>query len=411
MRILQLHTSYVYPGGEDVVVELECELLRAGGHAVEQLLPSNRALSEDRRFSVRGAARALFRRRDLHREVARRLAQQRPDVLHVHNTFARLGSAIYAAAAEQGVPVVQTVHNYRFACAHGALLRQGRPCEDCVGGTRWPAIRHRCYRGSLPLTVAALGLQWDQNRASRLGQVHTFIAPTSFVRERMLRDGVDGTRVVVKAHFTPEPTMPHSAGGRPRQIIFAGWMVPEKGVDLLMEAWDLLRPADAQLVLAGDGPLRGTLEARYAGLAGVRWMGWLSREELDAELDGSRALVVPSRAYESFGLVVIEAFAMATPVVAPRHGAFLELLDDARTGLFFQPGSAEDLARSIAHMLELPVPAWEELSGAARAAYLARFTPAANLEALDRIYASAVAGAPDPLAAETTEMPSLQRLP
>lgn len=391
MRVLQLHTSYVYPGGEDVVVELERDLLRSGGHAVDQLLGDNRELGEDRRLSIRGAGRGLLRRRELHREIAERLTQGRPDVVHVHNTFAQLGSAVYDMAAELGTPVVQTVHNYRFACAHAGLLRDDRPCEDCVGGTRWPAIRYRCYRGSLPLTAAALALQWDHVRAWKSGKVHTFIAPSAFVRERMLRDGVDGTRVIVKPHFTPEPAVAPVPGDRPRQVVFAGWMIADKGVDLLLEAWDQLRPADAQLVMAGDGPLRDELEAAYTHLEGVRWIGWVSREDLDVELGRSIALVSPSRAYESFGLVVIEAFAMGTPVVAPRHGAFLELVDEDRTGYFFEPGSAEGLARTLARVLELPTARRLELSGAARRTYLEQFTPAANLTALEQVYRSAVA--------------------
>lgn len=391
MRVLQLHTSYVYPGGEDVVVELERDLLRTGGHVVEQLLGSNRELGEDRRLSARGVGRGLLRRRELHREIARRLKQMRPDVVHVHNTFAQLGAAVYDMAGEHGVPVIQTVHNYRFACAHAGLLRDDRPCEDCVGNSRWPAIRHRCYRGSLPLTAAAVALQWEHVRAWRAGAVHTFIAPSAFVRDRMLRDGVDGARVVVKPHFTLEPAMSAPPGDRPRQIVFAGWMIADKGVDLLLEAWARLRPADAELVMAGDGPLREELEATYAGVGGVRWIGWVAREDLDVELGRSIALVSPSRAYESFGLVVIEAFAMGTPVVAPGHGAFLELVDEGRTGFFFEPGSASDLARTLAKLLGLPPAQRSDLSDATRKTYLEQFTPAANLAALEQVYRAAVA--------------------
>jgi len=310
----------------------------------------------------------------------------------VHNTFAQLGSTIYRMAATRRVPVVQTIHNYRFACAQPALLRDQRPCDDCVGGTRLPALRHRCFRGSLPLTAAALALQWDQNRVVRSGSVHTFIAPSKFLREQLLRDGGDSNRIVVKPNFATEPSVRPTATERPRAIVFAGWMAAEKGIDLLLEAWEILRPADAELVLAGDGPLRAVLEERYAELDSVRWTGWLPREALDRELGRARALVAPSRTYESFGLVVIEAFAMGTSVVGPAHGPFLELVEDGRTGALFQPGSASDLAGRLGWLLEQPAASWKRMSGAARAAYESRFTPSASLEALEGVYRSAIAG-------------------
>ncbi len=392
VRVLQLHTRYVFPGGEDVVVDSECELLRSGGHEVEQLLATNRAFGEDRRLSLRGVGRAVAHRLSLYRELEERLTRQRPDVLHVHNTFAQLGSAIYRMAAERRVPVVQTIHNYRFACAQAALLREQRPCDECVGGSRLSALRHRCFRGSLPLTAAALGLQWDQNRAARSGSVHTFIAPSDFVRERLLRDGVDAGRIVVKPHFAPEPSVRPRDGERRRAVVYAGWMVAEKGVDLLLEAWEMLRPTDAELVMVGDGPLRGPLQERYAHRGNVRWTGWLSRQDVDEELGRSRVLVAPSRAYESFGLVVIEAFAMGTAVVAPGHGAFLELVEEGLTGTVFQPGSAADLARSLRWVLEQPVSAWERMSAAARSVYRERYAPSASLRALESVYGSAITG-------------------
>ncbi|NIM20042.1 MAG: glycosyltransferase, partial [Candidatus Latescibacteria bacterium] len=90
----------------------------------------------------------------------------KPDLVHFHNTFPLISPSAYAACKESGVPVVQTLHNFRFICPEAMLMRDGRPCEECVGKYPWRALRHRCYRGSLLATGA---LTWMIARNHWLG--------------------------------------------------------------------------------------------------------------------------------------------------------------------------------------------------------------------------------------------------
>src|SRR4029450_5924212 len=138
VRVLQLHTPYRQPGGEDAVVRAEAEVLRRSGH-------------EDVQHQVQnppGAAGAigslvLSPWNPLQARKVQGLAERiRPDVAHVHNTWYAQSPAVLWALRRSGVPTVMTLHNYRLVCANGQLFRDGAPCEDCVGTSPWHGVQH-----------------------------------------------------------------------------------------------------------------------------------------------------------------------------------------------------------------------------------------------------------------------------
>jgi hypothetical protein len=137
--------------------------------------------------------------------VSRLVKRTRPDIAHFHNTFPQISSSAYAACRDNGVPVVQTLHNFRFICPGGLLLRDGHPCEDCVGTTLMPALRHRCYRSSLPATGA---LVWMLIRNRLEGtyqtQVNCYIALTEFAAGRLIAGGIPKDRICIKPNFAPD---------------------------------------------------------------------------------------------------------------------------------------------------------------------------------------------------------------
>ena len=155
MRVLLVHNFYQQPGGEDAVFRAEAELLRQNGHAVATHTVDNDDLGA--RTGLSAAKAAIWNRAaadELH-QVASGFAA---DVVHFHNTFPKLSPAAYAGARCSGAAVVQTLHNYRLLCPGATFLRDGRVCTDCLGKAPLPALRHRCYRGSLPATAATTAM-------------------------------------------------------------------------------------------------------------------------------------------------------------------------------------------------------------------------------------------------------------
>jgi glycosyltransferase involved in cell wall biosynthesis len=386
MRIVVVHNRYrsAQPSGENLVVEQETSMLRNAGHEV---VPYERA-SDDiigsslvRRALVPG--RVVWSPEDL-RRLARLLEEVHPHVVHVHNTFPLISPSILEACRAYGVPVVATLHNFRLMCANAQLLRDGRPCDLCVGHVPWRAVVHRCYRDSAAATIpVAVGIQVHQRRQTWIRGVTTFIALTEFVRQQYVAGGFPGDRIRVKPNFVPRPRRRRASAGS--RFLFLGRLSPEKGVDVLLDAW---APELGQLLIVGDGPSRRELEALAAHHGdSVRFAGSQPRERCMELLADTRALIVASRAYETFGLAVVEAYAHGVPAVAPALGGFTDLIREGRTGLLFSPGDPDDLHRKL---LQIADPEQSmEMGRGAWCRYEAAYTPERNLATLVAIYREA----------------------
>ena len=379
MKVLVAHNAYLQRGGEDAVVEAETTLLRAHGHEVVDYRRDNAELAAV--GAVRAAAETLWSRRSA-AEVARLLQTHRPDVVHVHNTFPRISPSLHWAAAEAGVPLVQTWHNFRLLCPQAMLLREGRVCEDCVGRTPWPALRHACYRGSRAQTGVLAGmLVLHRVLGTWQDKVARHVVLNEFCRDKFVAAGLPAGRVVVKPNFVAAPAEAPDAGAR-QGLLFVGRLAPEKGIALLVEAARAGLPAP--LTVLGDGPEAG----RLRGVAGIDWRGRQPPPQVYATMQRAAALVVPSLWPETFGLVVIEAFANGLPVIASRIGALPELVEHGRTGLLFTPGDTQALRHTLRAALADPA-ALARMGAAARRVYEQRYTPERGLANLLRVYAEA----------------------
>lgn len=388
MKILQLHNQYRAYGGEDAVADLEHNLLLSHGHEVERLTVSNESIE---RATLRTGLETVWSQRS-HRMTRDSLRSFRPDILHVHNTFPQLSPSVYWAAKSCGVPVVQTLHNYRLTCVNALLLRDGVPCELCVRRRlSWPGIRYKCYRNSAPASAAIAAMQGVHRAIGTYeNKVDAYITVTEFARSVMVRSGLPKEIVHVKPNFVPEPEVGIGAE-REEKVVFVGRLSEEKGVDLLLEARAKLEPSSFRLVMVGDGPERGRLETSARKLPGLQWRGWMSQKEALREVASSRFLVVPSITYEGFPMVVAEAMSVGTPVIAADHAGFPEIVGHGRAGLLFEPRNPDDLAKKLSEASLLEPEAWKEMSERARNDYLSSYTPEANYEILMEIYDEAMA--------------------
>ncbi|MGW4238326.1 glycosyltransferase [Streptomyces sp. NPDC004749] len=394
MHVLVAHNRYssAQPSGENRVVDQEVGLLRAAGHRVE--------VFERRSDDI--AARSLWGKAAVpllvpwnpavRTELTARLRAERPDVVHVHNVFPLLSPAVLAACADAGVPVVATLHNYTQVCPPGTLHRDGRPCTECVGSAAsLPAVRHGCYRNSRLATVPlAVGL--TVNRRRWWSGVERFFCISAAQRDILARSGMPADRLVVKHNFVPEPGTRRAGAGE--HLLFLGRLAEAKGVRLLMAAWDEIAAdggVGVPLVLAGAGPLEGEVTAWAAGRDDVRYVGLYDPAQCRRAVARSVAVVAPSMARETFGLVVAEAMAAGVPAVAAGHGAFVELVEDGVTGLLHRPGEPASLASRLRRIVTERARN-REMGEAARRRYEQYFSPAVGLERLEDEYRSAIAG-------------------
>jgi glycosyltransferase involved in cell wall biosynthesis len=383
MLVLSVHNQYQQPGGEDVVASAESALLRSHGHEVIDFREHNDRVSELSRLSV--GLKTIWSA-EAYRQIREVIRESRPSVMHVHNTFPLLSPSIYYAARKMGVPVVQTLHNYRLLCPSAILFRDGRICEDCVGRlVPVPGIRHACYRGSHAGTAAAAAMisahrvlgTWKRT-------VDVYVALTEFARRKFIQGGVPADLIRVKPNFVhPDPGMRSGSGSH---ALFIGRLTEEKGVMTLLRAWAM--GVDGALVIVGNGPLLEEaqqfvrdrqLEKR------VRFTGQLPAAEVVDLLQNARFLVFPSEWYEGLPRTIVEAFACGVPVLAARLGAAAETVVDGISGRHFKPGYAEDLAEKARAMFGGDALLAEMRKGA-RAAYEADYSAEAAYRDIMQVY-------------------------
>ncbi len=394
MKVIIAHNSYILHGGEDVVAEQEANLLRKHGNSVVEYRRSNREI-EKKSMGGLSLLRQTIWASDSREELRELLRREKPDLAHFHNTFMMISPSAYYACKEYGVPVVQTVHNYRLLCLRGDLFREGKICEECVGrAVPWPGVRHRCYHGSLSHSAAVASMLLA-HRALRTWErkVDLFIAPSAFLAEKLAQGGIPAEKIVVKPNFAALDNSVR-AGRNDHYAIYIGRLSPEKGVRNLIEAWQNIR--DLRLVIVGTGPeedyIRATIMERGSG--NVEMTGPQTRDSVAALLKGAAFLVFPSRWHEPFGLVAVEAFASGVPVIAARAGAIGEIVQDGHTGLLFAPGSADELARKVRWAIDNP-DAIRRMGENARRVYEERYTPEKNYPMLMEIYHRAMARSSD----------------
>jgi len=390
MKILLVHNSYQRPGGEDVAFEQERRLLMEHGHRVVTYRRSNLELDSYSALQRVVLVKDVVWAADTRREFSKLLVQEKPHLVHIHNTFVMASPSVYSACRDAGVPVVQTLHNYRLLCPAATFFRDGRVCTECMDHSLWRGIRYGCYRRSRATTAAvAFMLKTHRRQRTWVEMVNAYITLTGFARQLFIRGGLPADKIFVKPNSVyPDPGAQRSEG---EYALFVGRLSPEKGVQLLVNAWERLhKPIPLRII--GDGPLRAELESQVAArqISTVHFAGHLEREQVLSAMKRARFVIVPSQCYENFPATICEAFACGAPVICSRLGAMEELVKPGRTGEYFDPGDPQDLATKVEWAWEHP-DEMAQMGQGARKEYATKYTPERNYEALIDIYQRTIA--------------------
>jgi glycosyltransferase involved in cell wall biosynthesis len=323
--------------------------------------------------------------RPAQRDLSALLARERPDVLHLHNPYPLLSPWVVRTAHAHGVPVVQTVHNYRQVCSSGLYFRDGHNCQDCRGKLLgWPAVRHKCYRGSaaqsalMATTLAVHRPTWHS--------FDRFIALTDQIAAHLRDYGIADERITIKPNGLPDPGDPLPLG---EGFLYAARLSPEKGLALLLDAWQ--RHPDGSLGplrIAGDGDLRPLAEKVAAERSDVTYLGGLDRAAMDRERAAAAVVVAVPTWNDVLPTVILEALAAGRPVLGTAVGGIPYLLGagdvpaSETAGWLVQPAAAAVAAA-------LPIARAEAVArgGPARERYLRFFHPRVLTARLIDIYA------------------------
>lgn len=385
MKILIGHNFYQYQGGEEAVLASERNLLTTHGH---QIIPYTRSSDEIAQFTPLQTLKLPFTTiwsRESYRDIQQIIHTEKPDIAHFHNTLPLISPSAYYACQDAGVPVVQTLHNYRLMCLPATFYRDKNVCEQCLGKKfLYPGIIHKCYRDSrAQSTVVAAMLAYHHAQGTWRSQVNIFIALTQFAKEKFIQGGLPAEKIAIKPNFLEDPGKPDL--NERKYAVYIGRLSKEKGILQLLQAWKKFPYLPLKIV--GTGPLENDLKEfiQSQNLKQVELSGFIPQKEVIQLLKFAQFLIFPTQVYESFGRVIIEAYSCGIPVVASRIGAVAELVIDGKTGLLFNPRDIDDLATKIKWMTSHPHDI-KQMGENARQEYEQKYTPEANYRQLMNIY-------------------------
>ncbi len=386
-RILIVHNRYRIPGGEDTVVDTEARLLRDGGCEVEVHFESN-----DGPFSILDGVR-LISCSSAAGSLKAKIASFRPEVVHFHNIYYRMGPQAYWWCHDAGIPVVQTLHNFRHGCANARHNRDGKPCELCISTHlgRLHGVARGCFQKSVMKTlVLDTALQVHRAQGSFRRAVAMFICLSEFARALHLRAGIPAERLVVKGNCVhPDPGRAEGAG---EYCLFAGRLEQDKGIRVLLDAAAGLPPS-VPLWIAGEGSEENEVRQAAARHPNIRFLGKVDRSRVLALLKSARLLLFPTMAYENFPMSIAEASAVGVPVVTSGIGAAAEIVRHGITGLHFETGSPSALAATIRDVWD-DLARLQSMGSAARALYETKYSTGAAFLDLQAVYDRALARGP-----------------
>jgi glycosyltransferase involved in cell wall biosynthesis len=388
MKILLVHNRYKIEGGEEVVFEQERRMLERAGHEVMTYTRTNFEADEYHGLRQLTLIKNIAWSNSAKHELSDLLKKYKPEIVHVHNFFMMMSPSIFQACRDAGVPVIQTLHNFRLFCPGALFVREGKACEECVEHSLWRGIRYGCYRNSHTAT-AAVALMITLQR-QRQAYPDAFIALTDFARQNFIANGIPADKIFLKPNFVdPDPGERQSEAG---YALYAGRLSQEKGINTLLAAWEQLGQ-DIPLEVVGDGPLLDWAQQRVkeAGVRGITFHGRQPRNRAVEIMKGARFLVTPSHFYENFPMVIAEAFACGVPVICSRLGSMQEIVENKRTGLHFTQGNAADLASKVLWAWSHPEQV-QDMGREARREYQAKYTAETNYLQLTDIYRRAVRG-------------------
>lgn len=388
MKILIVHNRYQQPGGEDSVVQTECELLKRFGEEVYLYERGNHEVNGYSIWRKMGFLSEMNWSRQSYREIKKILREFQPDVVHFHNIFFVMTPSAYYACREEKVPVIQSLHNFRLLCSNGLFLRNNHVCEECLEHSLWCGVVHRCYKKSRLITALVIGMiEKHWKKGTWVNMVDCYVMATEFARQKYISAGIPSEKIFVKPHFVyPDMGRRHQDKG---YVLYVGRLSPEKGVDFLLRAWETID--DIPLKIMGSGPSYDFLQsfASVHNLKQVEFLGYLTQEQYTEYMKGAKFIIVPSICYENFPRVIAEAYAFGIPVLASRLGTMAELIEDKVTGVLFEAGNIADLREKVKWMASQDG-LLEEMGRQARKLYEEKYIAEKNYVALKKIYNQAI---------------------
>lgn len=350
-KILMVHNFYQIAGGEDTVFKNEVEMLRENGHEVIEYTCSNDELKKSKIKLLLLPLTTIWSWKT-YREVKKIIKAQNVDIVHCHNTFPIISPSVYYAARNRNIPVVQTIHNFRFLCPCGVFYRNGNICEECrIKGNFKPAVKYKCYRNS-KLQSFVVSMMLSLHRKLGTYKKINYIFLTEFNKQKFNRlVDINGKNIFVKPNFVKkigEVKLPSKIF---TSFVFAGRLEESKGIKNLLAQWKEM-PDNYQLHIYGEGPLEQYVKEEIQDRDNIQYLGFQSHDVIYEDLKKSMAMIFPSLLYEGYPMIIAESMAMGCPVVAIKTGNAGDIVTRSKGGTIYDPDDEYSFSNAIKTVIE-----------------------------------------------------------
>lgn len=370
MKILQINPYYYRKSGSEVYVFNVSSLLKERGHQVipfamqheknrqsvhseyfVENIDYDRVIKRNILEKIRAGSKAIYSL-EARNKLSKLINKENPNIAHLHKINNTLTPSVLYALKEKGVPVVQTLHDYRLVCPSYSMYDPNRfeVCEACKGHKYFNAVKRKCQKSSfvIGLNIAMESYLYYLLRTYQKN-IDLFISPSVFLMKKIIEFGADKDKIVHIPNFVkPNEYAPNYSNSG--YILYFGRLERHKGVKTLVEA---MKHVKTKLFIAGEGSYRDFLEeyVKKNNIGNVSFFGFITRNNLLELIRSSLFTVLPSEWYEPFGMTILESFALGKPVIGAKIGGIQELIDNEHTGMLFNSGNVDDLTEKINYLL------------------------------------------------------------
>lgn len=383
MRILSVHNHFRQYAGSDIVALADAKMLAERAEVTSYSRNSNEV------GVVSGLEKAfigldtIYSRRT-EREITQVVQHFRPDIAYVHNVFPLISPSLFHVLHRHNVPSVHMIHDFRLWCPNSRFYINDAPCERCLQGNYWPAVENRCVKGNAGYS-ALYGASLYINR--RLGfreKIGGYICLTEFAKKLLIQSQIPEEKIYICPNhidttvFTPQY-------GKGSYVLYLGGLYRDKGVMTILKAFSKLPDIPVKFVGAGDAEQEMRDYIRQHRLSNVEIVGFKDGQEKQDYLRNSMFTICASHCYETFGLVVLEAYASGKPVIASEIASLPYIVENQKTGLLFEPQNSDDLAEKIRWLHDRPAEI-ETMGRNARALVESKYDTRLRYNALEKIF-------------------------
>lgn len=379
-KILMVHNYYQIGGGEHAVFKNEVELLRKNGHEVIEYTRRNDELKESflklliSPFTTIWSFKTYF-------EVKKIIKNEKIDIVHCHNTFPLISPSVYYAAIHANIPVVQTIHNFRFLCPNGSFFCKGKVCEKC--NEKWnfnDAIKNKCYRNSKIQTIILVAMLKFHRLLGTYKKI-SYIFLTDFNRSKFSKlINIDSDQVFIKPNFINQQTISYVVNDN-KTFIYFGRLDKGKGIIELVTLWKDI-DTSYQLHIFGSGECEDEVKKLTKNETNIKLFGFRPQQEIFEDLVNGGILITPYIWYEGFPMNISECLSLGVPIISSNVGNACDLVLKSKSGVCFDVHDVHSLKKAMNKVLENKM----VFSNNAKAYFYNNLTDSSNYKRIIEIY-------------------------